>query len=64
MLKNNDFGHDTQDVRSERADLMTENIDALAGDLGLIAPSSHGRKKPGANSRRHIFRANFARTLG
>ena len=39
MLRNNNFARDTQDVRSERADLMTENIDALAGDLGLIAPS-------------------------
>ena len=39
MLKNNDFGHDTDDLRSERADLMSENIDAKAADLGLVAPN-------------------------
>ncbi len=30
MLKNNDFGNDTDDERTDRADLMSENIDSRA----------------------------------
>ena len=40
MLKSNDFGHDIEDERSERSDLMSENIDAKAADLGIITPNS------------------------
>ncbi len=35
MLKNNDFGNDTDDQRTDRADLMSENIDDLAPVIGV-----------------------------
>ena len=35
MLKNNDFGNDKDDDRTDRADLMSENIDGLAVTIGV-----------------------------
>jgi len=35
MLKNNNFIMDVEDVRSERANLMSENIDSMAATVGV-----------------------------
>jgi len=37
MLKNNDFGNDKDDDRTDRADLMSENIDSLAVTIGVAS---------------------------
>ena len=63
MLKGNDFGNDVEDVRSERANLMSENIDSMAATIGVAGPKARRASPLSAGADLSKSSAGIARPL-